>query len=436
MFCTLNPPPCRARLALFFDGTYNQECTGTNVHRLYELTAPYGRDNVRQIPKYWKGVGTTPWEGIRGGAFGWGMSRTIRQSYQWLAETCRDEDEVFIFGFSRGAFAAMGLIGFLTWCGLPRDMRNLEKRVKELFKYYSVNTQLSRDHKKPGSRSLSELLSAHPYSLSCVERKVKEEHRTVRVQFVGLFDTVRAAGFEVFKWCGTRQPPEVPPEPELSTGRGTLALRYTRHLPPMVERAFHALAVDEHRAVFHPRVWIVPRNELDTVPAKKDVSEAALRPQITEQRWFIGAHSNVGGGYRDDTLHRVPLIWMRDKAVDAGLSFLGELEQPNGAYLDKDPGSSPRNSYREWLGHIYPLVSWLKFGRPIYAFQEKQERLRIEYAKQAVDRSVLERISAVKSYRPRNIMEWRERLRLDEACRQEMASSDPYLMEWLDRSLD
>ena len=111
------------------------------------------------------------------------------------------------------------------------------------------------------------------------------------------------------KWLGIRLPHEVPPG-EHRFLRGTLALRYTRHLPPNVEQGFQALAVDENRATFHPRVWIVPLTK-----------EPMLEERPVEQRWFIGAHANVGGGYRDDRLDLFHCVGCRKKLAQLELNF-------------------------------------------------------------------------------------------------------------------
>jgi uncharacterized protein (DUF2235 family) len=219
----------------------------------------------------------------------------------------------------------MGLVGFLAWRGLPKpEYAFTTSDLKKQFDVYCRATQASREDADPNGANkrrsleeLRELSGAACDGLSDEDKNVLDSFRTVRIKFVGLFDTVRAAGLEIFRFHTLRLPKEVAagehrePWCFLSDARhsqGTLAFRYTRHLPSNVDQAFHALAVDEHRAVFPPRVWIVPK-------AGKKMTGTV------EQRWFIGAHANVGGGYENDWLSLIPLQWMRDKAKAAGIHF-------------------------------------------------------------------------------------------------------------------
>jgi hypothetical protein len=165
--------------------------------------------------------------------------------------------------------------------------------------------------------------------------------------------------------------------------------------------------VDEHRAVFHPRVWIVPQG-------RKQLPEEKV-----EQRWFIGAHANVGGGYLDDHLHLIPLHWMRTKAEKAGVRFeefeelkeFPELSKPTptkfylpaaGDQKEDDP-TRVRPSYKEWLRHTYRLVSRRPYNRPIFPWGTKHDNPPIEYENQTIDDTVLKRIMKDPYYRPQNI---------------------------------
>ncbi|MEX5215506.1 MAG: DUF2235 domain-containing protein [Nitrospiraceae bacterium] len=393
------------RWIVYIDGTGNDASSRTNIYRMFEATVKKAEvGGVWQDAKYWPGVGVKPWEKLRGGAFGRYLSKQILEAYTWLAEHHRDHDEIHILGFSRGAFAAMGLVGFLAWRGLPKK-QDSPKRLNGLserhFKLYHQSTRKSQESREPGSRSWEELnsLSKEERSgLSTLDQEVVEQFRPVGIKFVGLFDTVRAAGLEVFRWIGNRMPSEVPEALKVAT-RGTLALRYTRHLPSNVERAYHALAIDEHRAVFHPRVWIVPK-------------QRANSPQAVEQRWFIGAHANVGGGYDHDSLAVIPGYWMQEKAKASGIRFVTGKEHRNPSPSSEDclthnqgcKDCLVRDSYREWLKGIYSRLSWRRYQRPIYAYVEQQQGL--EYERQTVDQTVAERYAQDPCYRPKNFEKW------------------------------
>jgi hypothetical protein len=381
------------RWMLFYDGTSNTPSDGTNVWRLYRTAAAQGGE-FEQRRCYWAGVGVRPWERVRGGAFGRAMSKKILEGYAWLANDHRPGDELFIFGFSRGAFTAMGLVGLLAWHGLP-EQRLSEEELRRVYVDYRQATLQDFDTAA---------------DLTCSDLHPRKGFRSVRIRFIGLFDTVRAAGLEVFKWGGPRVPGEVPAEIRVRDPR-TLALRYTRHLPSNVDRAFHAVAIDEHRAVFHPRVWIIPRSR-------------PRGPEQVEQRWFAGAHANVGGGYENDGLALIPLQWIREKAVQAGATFAAPAACESTNTLSHDV----RNSYREWLSGLYSRVSWREYERPIHAgglhFTDGERSIR--YESQTIDPSVFDRLRTNPSYRPSNLLAFLARwLPADAADRLALASSEP-----------
>ncbi len=287
----------KKRLILYFDGTRNDGGTDTNILRLYNATVKgKGGDGVEQMCMYWEGVGMKVGEVIRGSVFGLGMSKKIKKGYQWLAKNYETGSEVCIFGFSRGAFTAMGLIGLLAWRGLPKDKERLDPE-QEFNRYHRAAraSQESKGETIPVNISIEELLELSEEKKAHLSEDLKtllNVNQRVPIKFVGLFDTVRAAGLEVFNWWGPYLPPEVPPGPNPDAA-GTLALRYTRHIPQNVTHARHALAVGEYRAAYHLRVLIVPKDKTN-------------RPETVEQRWFIGAHASIGGGYKEHPLDRIP----------------------------------------------------------------------------------------------------------------------------------
>ena len=106
------------RLALFLDGTWNIVSDNTNVWRFRALVSRAGLDGREQRTYYSAGLGTKFGERIRGGMFGRGINIAITSAYEWLVENYQPGDEVFIFGFSRGAYTARSLSGFISKCGL------------------------------------------------------------------------------------------------------------------------------------------------------------------------------------------------------------------------------------------------------------------------------------------------------------------------------
>ena len=112
------------RLVLCLDGTWNQSDSGTNIYHLSNLikkgSVSSDGQTWRQRIYYQEGVGTGVLDRVTGGAFGIGISRNIREAYDWLVERYCDGDEIYIFGFSRGAFTARSLVGLISRCGLLR----------------------------------------------------------------------------------------------------------------------------------------------------------------------------------------------------------------------------------------------------------------------------------------------------------------------------
>lgn len=111
-------PSAKKRAALFSDGTWNTVNDNANVWRMKTLCASISLDGWLSALYYNSGVGTRFGEKIRGGMFGYGLDEEIIDAYEWLIENYNLGDEIFIFGFSRGANTARSLAGFISKCGL------------------------------------------------------------------------------------------------------------------------------------------------------------------------------------------------------------------------------------------------------------------------------------------------------------------------------
>jgi uncharacterized protein (DUF2235 family) len=320
------------RLVVLIDGTGNGRGAAlTNVEKLQDWIVPGPQ---QPEPLYLPGVGTNGrLDYVHGGAFGFGLSQQMQKAYRWLAREHQEGDEIFMFGFSRGAFAVQGLAGFIQWCGLLQGEAASELTVGRLFRRYSSASQHARESGDECAFSVEQLRCLPSHTLSSASSNLLETSRRVFVKFMGLWDAVRAAGREAFvpHWIGKN-----------IGGTGTLALRYTRHVPPIVDNAYHALAIDEHRESFAPRVWVHPlasTQEATDVLVRSGRSEQTIR-----QRWFVGAHSNVGGGYAQDPLADCSLAWMHDQAARHGLVF-GEAAKRNTVIRSLDIRDSWREHY-------------------------------------------------------------------------------------------
>src|SRR5215469_10228916 len=256
--------PTVKRLALFLDGTWNTLDDDTNVWRLKSLCTK----SPEQLVYYSAGVGTQRGEHLSGGMFGIGINEEVTAAYEWLAEHYEADAQVFIFGFSRGAFTARSLAGFISKCGLLKPGSPVS--LKQLYQRYRNGTAKS-------VRALGRVIRD---GLSQEDAWIKEYSRPIPIWFQGVWDTVGTLGVPL------------PCVPKVS--RADFAFLET-DLRINDTHAYHALAIDEHRAAFAPTLWV------KNTPKAGDTFPPRSIAQV-EQRWFVGAHSNVGGGYENDLL--------------------------------------------------------------------------------------------------------------------------------------
>jgi hypothetical protein len=358
--------PSRPRIALFLDGTWNTLDDNTNVWRLKSLCV---QDSQQQV-YYSAGVGTAKGEKVTGGAFGIGINEEVEAAYEWLVEHYVEDSQIFIFGFSRGAFTARSLAGFISKCGLLKPGSPLS--LKQLYERYRKGTATS---------ILS--LQNKDQDLSTEDRWLKKYSRPIPVWFQGVWDTVGSLGVPL------------PLFPNVS-----------RHDFDFLEtdlrindtHAYHALAIDEHREAFKPTLWTKTVPNTGATPEERDF------PHV-EQRWFVGAHANVGGGYENDLLAQAPLKWMKEKAEQHNLVFKDTVD------LDDGANSCPiRDSLAEMAHGIYEALTLGKhYYRPIGADPVDGDNERTHTINESIDATVFDRWRADATYRPKNLVEWAKR---------------------------
>lgn len=166
------------RLVLFLDGTWNTVTDNTNVYRMRSLCAS-GAD---QVVYYSAGVGTQYGEKFTGGIFGYGLDAEVIQAYEWLVENYVPDDHIFLFGFSRGAFTARSLAGFISKCGLLRPGGPMSL------------TQLYPRYRKRVSPSILHLQNTQGGNLSLEDQWLKKYSMAIPLWFQGIFDSVGALG--------------------------------------------------------------------------------------------------------------------------------------------------------------------------------------------------------------------------------------------------
>lgn len=278
------------RIIVCSDGTGNTAIKGrgTNVFKLFEAIDLNGhRKNPKldaQVAIYDDGVGTENLTLLKliGGAFGWGLSHNVKQLYKELVRIYDPGDEIYVFGFSRGAFTVRTLVGFIGTCGLV-DRNNkqnstfagLNKSVNDAYKAYRkcYRPWLWRMFGQPSNDAGRTFKEAN---------SIKAD---VRIKFIGVWDTVDAVG--------------VPFRIADIWNAAVYQFKFSDHdLSEIVDRACHALSIDEDRLSFSPVLW----------------NEGDGETRIT-QVWFAGVHSNIGGGYPKQGMSLVALDWMLTQAA-------------------------------------------------------------------------------------------------------------------------
>ncbi len=367
----------KKRLAIFLDGTWNQVNSNTNVWRMRALCAPKDAAGTQQLIYYEVGV-----NGFLGGVFGKGLDDNIRLAYEWLVENYNDGDEIFIFGFSRGAYTARSLAGLIAKLGVLKPGSPIG--IAQLYDRYKRGDEETIWRLADMQSSGDDL-----QKITTEERWLLKYSQRANVKMVGVWDTVGSLGLKAFSIEGI--------------SRSTFDFLETG-LRIHILSGYHALAIDEHRGDFAPTLWSVrhPKDPKAVIAAPRDISNV-------EQRWFVGAHANVGGGYATDLLPQAPLQWIMKKAQSQGLAFR------NGVDLDGDALSAPlADSYKEFAYGLYSKVTW-----PLYRTIGQEPDVRDNgthvNVNETIDKSVFARWRADPSYRPRNLIEWADRKHVDPA---------------------
>ena len=233
-----------------------------------------------------------------------------------MANNYTPGDEIFLLGFSRGAFTArtigglIGAVGLLTKAGLDHLSVIFDDWEHRYNRDYDSKHPNSPYHNKPGATD------------PAYARRLQELGLTrlgVRIKAIGVWDTVGSLGI-----------PRVPILERLHFQNKKVPeyAFYDTTLDPCIENAFQALALDEQRAAFSPALWEKPKK-----------GETVLR-----QVWFPGVHSNIGGGYVDQEISNISLAWMMaqlEQFIDFHPNYIQEQHQANSTYY-KELGHTSR----------------------------------------------------------------------------------------------
>ncbi|MBD0862515.1 DUF2235 domain-containing protein [Gordonia sp. zg691] len=294
----------KKRLVICCDGTWksSKDPRISNVEKIARAVRTEAADGAVQLVHYVNGVGTgSGWsDRIIGGAFGRGLDSNLIDAYRFLVLNYEPDDEIFVFGFSRGAYTARSLVGMIGRVGLVTPGELAANPTENLFEKV---LQLYRGD--PGA----------------MPRNTPGE--PVKIQFIGVFDTVGALG--------------VP---------GITRFRHKFHdvnLGDKVRFARQALAIDERRLTFDPCVWSTAGN------TRTDV----------KQVWFEGVHSDIGGGLDTAEPSELTLAWMVREATDAGLEFAYDRFTAIRSPIDP---SNPRYGANKSMNAAYGIVNAVKLG--------------------------------------------------------------------------
>jgi uncharacterized protein (DUF2235 family) len=304
-------------LVVLSDGTGNSAGASnkTNVWRLYEALDLTGAD---QVATFGDGVGTSKFKPLQilGLALGLGVKKNTIQLYKFLCRNYEDDDRIWCFGFSRGAFTVRTLAGLIYHEGLVsfKNEEELDRNAVAAYRAYRRKTfatklpwvvagRWARDwtirlwNKSVGARSYDEIKG------ETFDRK----RHVIQIQFLGVWDTVVAYGL---------------PVDELTQAVDKWIWPMTfrdKSLLANVRCARHALSIDDERRTFFPIPW----DEADE--RRLFQHDSSLPRDRLLQVWFAGVHANVGGGYPDDGLAYVSLCWMIEQASLKGLQFRKDI---------------------------------------------------------------------------------------------------------------
>ena len=286
-------------IVVFSDGTGQEGGRGnnTNVYKLFNMVEDRTED---QVTFYDRGLGTG-WRKITGNISGMGISQNIYECYQFIFENYLAGDNIFLFGFSRGAATVRSLSAFIHLFGiLPKSRREL---IKQAYRIYKM--EYSGDRKKQADDFVS-----------------RHHNQWTKIKFIGVWDTVAALGL---------------PVKSLSTLVDWFPFfRHKFHnltLSESVEHARQALAIDDERLTFRPKIW------------DREIKDY----QTMKQVWFCGMHTDVGAGYKEQELSDVPLTWMIEEAKKFGLKIYSK----NKVKINPDADGIMHDSRKGFPGFLF-----------------------------------------------------------------------------------
>jgi uncharacterized protein (DUF2235 family) len=393
------------------DGTGNEISENiSNVLKLYRCLRKTDKTRPRQLVFYDPGVGTvtepTTWHrwkaninSVLGLATGYGLDDNVLASYKFLIDNYRPGDQIYLFGFSRGAYTVRVLAGLIHKVGLiSPEQANLAGSGLIAYKQYSGTgrgndladlTDMGSDDQGP--------LPAGRFDLAAQFARITSS-RWPTIRFIGVWDTVASV---------------IVPRPDRFYWPSLEELAFTL-TNPSVKIFRQAISIDERRCMFRLKKWPEPQTFMHN-----RFNQAGAEPQDCKQVWFAGVHADIGGGYpeKEGALSKYPLLWMIEEAMGSGLAFNPQsirqlawgVQRKGSPYSYVAPGVTgelhnsltpawrvleyfPKpDKYKEWpqrrshLGHYIPDAEPRLIGEGAF-----------------IHESAAERMAAVADYRPVN----------------------------------
>jgi uncharacterized protein (DUF2235 family) len=391
----------RARLIILLDGTWQTDMgvqPPTNVVRLRDLILPKnnaGEPEFTQHIYYDSGVGTGGSTTRRSwaGATGHGLEDIVRGAYRQICHRYQPGMEIYVFGFSRGAFSARSLVGYINASGLLKAEHCSASQEKKAWEFY----RKPRRYRIPAEKlTMNELCWPE----------------TPRIKCLGVFDTVGARGIP------------------LSMMRRRNAERYGFHdttLSSIVDHAFHALALDEKRRHYVATLWSNAFHHNN---------------KGIEQVWFPGCHSDVGGGVSAEGLSSLSLYWMIRRMEDNGLGLVLDAKGVEKVQQSRDETTATLGG----KGLMYQALATPAAHRMVnqtrpdeseYIFKGLERHLKP--MREAVHWSVFGRMAKLDHYRPRNICHevfWQSVYLDDTPTDTDVVGLDDRFLNWWENEAD
>jgi hypothetical protein len=254
--------------------------------------------------------------------FGCGLRENIKEMVHALSTHYEPDDQIYLFGFSRGAFTVRALAGFLYRCWLPsKNNDNFDQWFDRAFDYYT------------------------PFEVPDEVREFRACGVEVKIKFLGIWDTVKSYG-----------------------GIIPIAWPHLRH-NPIIEQVRHALALDEKRTYFQHTTWGSLKEKIEGISTEPD---DRYKEQVVKEVWFRGYHSDIGGWYtkqksaEERDAGEISLLWMLGEAERHGLRLneQGKLLFKNNDDLKKEIKVHDSFDWYWWPLGIFPHQELNNARRP------------------------------------------------------------------------